>query len=107
MYIDKNGLRSMTEDNSDASRDAVAMSQAAAMGGIAGGGKPKMSKSKARRDRYKGTGNTVFHMSAEEATLAKMPYIDGYICRGGVHGDMKYNRRHADAEARRIIDEQR
>ena len=34
-----------------------------------------MSKSKARRDKYKGTGNTVFHMSAEEATLAKMPYV--------------------------------
>ena len=95
----------MTEDNSDANRDVAAIS--GCHGQHRRRVKPKMSKSKARRDRYKGTGNTVFHMSAEEATLAKMPYIDGYVCRGGVHGDTKYNRRHADAEARRIIDEQR
>lgn len=69
--------------------------------------KRKMGKSKTKHDRYRGPGDTVFHMSSEEATLAKMPYIDGYVCRGGVHGDTKYNRRHADAEARRIIDEQR
>lgn len=66
-----------------------------------------MSRKRKQHDQYRGTGNTVFHMSAEEATLAQMPYIDGYVCRGGVHGDTKYNRRHADAEARRIIDEQR
>lgn len=66
-----------------------------------------MDKRRRKRNaRYRGTGDTVFHMSAEEATLARMPYIDGYVCRGGVHGDTKYNRRHADADARRIIDEQ-
>lgn len=89
--------KSTIKNDGDASRYAAASQE----------GKTKMGKSKARHDRYKGTGSTVFHMSSEEVTLAKMPYINGYVCRGGVHGDTKYNRRHADAEARRIIDEQR
>lgn len=46
----------------------------------------KKRRSRKNKDsKYKGTGNTVFHMDSVDATLAKMPYIDGFVCRGGVH----------------------
>lgn len=57
-------------------------------------------------DKYRGTGNTVFHMSSVEATLAKMPYIDGFVCRGGTHGDTRYNRRRSKDDLRRLIDDE-
>lgn len=31
-------------------------------------------------------------MSADEATLAKKPHYNGYICGHGAHGDAKYSR---------------
>ena len=34
----------------------------------------------------------VWHMSAEEATLAKKPRYNGYACGHGAHGDAKYDR---------------
>lgn len=68
-------------------------------------GRGKKRNKKNTTDRYKGEGNTVFHMSATEATLAQMPYIDGYVCRGGVHGDTKYNRRKEKEILRRDIDD--
>lgn len=34
----------------------------------------------------------VWHQSSAEATLAAKPYINGYSCGHGVHGDTKYNR---------------
>ena len=34
----------------------------------------------------------VWKMSAEEATLAKMPKYNAHACGHGPHGDAKYNR---------------
>ncbi|MBQ9068026.1 MAG: hypothetical protein IJ131_03045 [Eggerthellaceae bacterium] len=34
----------------------------------------------------------VWHLSAEEATLACMPKFNGHACGTGAHGDAKYNR---------------
>lgn len=34
----------------------------------------------------------VWHLSAEEATLAKMPKYNGHACGTGIHGETKYNR---------------
>lgn len=34
----------------------------------------------------------VWHLSAEEAALAKKPRYNGYACGHGAHGDAKYNR---------------
>lgn len=48
---------------------------------------------------------SVFHMDAVDATRAKMPRYDGFVCRGGVHGDTRYNRRKFKAETRRIVEE--
>lgn len=44
-----------------------------------------------RKKRVAKTGS-VWHMSAEEATLATKPHYNGYACGYGVHGDAKYNR---------------
>ena len=49
-----------------------------------------MSKRKARRAIAKD--GSVWHLSAEEATLAKKPYYNAYVCKSGAHGDCKYNR---------------
>lgn len=49
----------------------------------------------------------VMHVGSVEATLMGKPYIDGYVCRGGVHGDTKYNRRKEKRALRRILDENR
>ena len=38
------------------------------------------------------TGNTVWHLSSEEATLAHKPHYNGYACGHGTHGDTRYNR---------------
>lgn len=55
--------------------------------------------------RYRGQGHVVFHMDGTEVTLRHMPYIDGWVCRGGVHGDVGYNRNKEKRELRRRIDE--
>ena len=34
----------------------------------------------------------VWHKSAEEATLDKMPRFNAHACKTGPHGDTKYNR---------------
>lgn len=34
----------------------------------------------------------VFSMTAEGATLSKMPKCNGFACGTGAHGDRKYNR---------------
>ena len=34
----------------------------------------------------------VWHLSPEEATLAKKPHYNGFACGHGAHGDAKYNR---------------
>ena len=38
----------------------------------------------------------VWHLSAEEATLAKKPRYNGFACGHGAHGDAKYNRARAN-----------
>ena len=45
------------------------------------------------KKKHKG-GDTspVWHVSAEEATLRKMPRYNGFACGHGPHGDAKYNR---------------
>lgn len=63
----------------------------------------KSKRSKKQDKRYMGEGNIVFHMDSVEATLAKMPRIDGYVCRGGIHGDTKYNRRKEKAKFRKML----
>ena len=37
----------------------------------------------------------VWHLSAEEATLARKPRYNAHICKTGAHGDAKYNRHKA------------
>ena len=44
-----------------------------------------------RRKRVSKSG-AVWHQTSEEATLARKPYINGYACGHGVHGDVRYNR---------------
>ncbi len=66
----------------------------------------KRAGKRVRKDsRFRGEGNTVFHMDGVDVTLTRMPRIDGWVCRGGVHGDTKYNRRKQKADLRRLIDE--
>ena len=48
-----------------------------------------MSRAKKREISRSGA---VWHLSAEEATLAKKPYINAHVCKTGAHGDAKYNR---------------
>lgn len=47
-----------------------------------------MTKHKKRIGKH----DSVWHQSAEEATLAQKPYYNGFACGHGVHGDTKYNR---------------
>lgn len=61
---------------------------------------PKKKRVKPRMD-----GDRIIVMTALEATRAKRPKYNGFICRGGVHGDTKYNRRKFKAETRHIIAE--
>ena len=37
-------------------------------------------------------GSVVWHLSADEATLAEKPHYNGFACGHGVQGDTKYNR---------------
>lgn len=47
--------------------------------------------SKKRKNRAPKTG-PVWHRTADEATLDRMPKYNGHICATGVQGDTKYNR---------------
>ena len=45
------------------------------------------------KKKHKGGGKSpVWRVSAEEATLHKMPRYNGFACGHGLHGDAKYNR---------------
>lgn len=48
-----------------------------------------MTSKRAKRVSSKGA---VWHMSSEQATLAKMPKYNGYACGYGAHGNAKYHR---------------
>lgn len=48
---------------------------------------------------------TVYHLSATENTLRKMPKFNPYQTGHGVIGDTKYNRRKTKRELRKLIDE--
>ena len=47
----------------------------------------------------------VYHLSALENTLRKMPKFNPYQTGHGVIGDTKYNRRKTKRELRKLIDE--
>lgn len=47
----------------------------------------------------------VYHLSATENTLRKMPKFNPYQTGYGVIGDTKYNRRKTKRELRKLIDE--
>lgn len=58
------------------------------------------------RKRHPSMTGSVYHLSAEENTLRQMPkYYPA--CRCGVIGDTHYNRRHAEADLRRLLEEER
>lgn len=40
----------------------------------------------------KNKSNVVWHQTSVEATLAKKPKYNGFVCGSGIHGDTKYNR---------------
>lgn len=46
----------------------------------------------AKRKKRAPKSGAVWHMSADEATLAKKPRYNGYACGHGTHGDAKYSR---------------
>ena len=48
----------------------------------------------------------VWHLSAEEATLAKKPHYNGYACGYGAHGTTKYNRAKQKRAAQKFLNEQ-
>lgn len=43
-----------------------------------------------KRARHVSSKGAVWHMSSEQATLAKMPKYNGYACGYGAHGNAKY-----------------
>ena len=43
-----------------------------------------------KRARHVSGKGAVWHMSSEQATLAKMPKYNGYACGYGAHGNTKY-----------------
>ena len=45
-----------------------------------------------KRARHVSSKGAVWHMSSEQATLAKMPKYNGYACGYGAHGNVKYHR---------------
>ena len=47
----------------------------------------------------------VYHLSATENTLRKMPKFNPYQTGHGIIGDTKYNRRKTKRELRKLIDE--
>ena len=47
----------------------------------------------ARKKKHRVAPNgPVWHRSAEQATLDRMPKFNGHACGTGAHGDAKYNR---------------
>ena len=46
----------------------------------------------AKRKKRAPKSGAVWRMSAKEATLAKKPRYNGYVCGHGAHGDAKYSR---------------
>jgi hypothetical protein len=68
--------------------------------------KRSRAKNRARKRRQQFASsdpNVIIHIDSISATLMKMPQYNGYQCRGGIHGDTKYNRRKIKAETRRIL----
>lgn len=51
----------------------------------------KMSKAKKKNKTPKS--GSVWHLSADEATLASKPLYNGYACGYGAHGHRGYDRR--------------
>lgn len=49
---------------------------------------------------------TVMHLDPVQATRLKKPYIDGFVCRGGVHGKTGYDRIASKRDFRRLIDDE-
>lgn len=47
----------------------------------------------------------VFHMSSEEATLAKMPKYNGYAVGHGPHGSKGYDRGAEKRKTRRMLED--
>lgn len=47
----------------------------------------------------------IMHIDSVAATMIHKPLYNGWVCKGGIHGDTKYNRRSNKAETRRIIEE--
>lgn len=45
-------------------------------------------------------------MTSLEATRAQMPRYDGFVVRGGAHGDIRYNRRKEKEDFRRRLREE-
>jgi len=71
-----------------------------------------MSKKKRKSRRRKKTlkprmteDGRILVMTSLEATIAQMPKYDGFAIRGGVHGDIKYNRRKEKADFQRQLRE--
>ena len=55
---------------------------------------PSKKARKAKRPSTRAVPNSgpVWHLSAEEATLSRMPKYNAHACKTGAHGDAKYNR---------------
>lgn len=52
----------------------------------------RAAKAATKQSRAATKNGPVWHRSAEEATLDKMPKFNGHACGTGAHGDTKYNR---------------
>ena len=61
-------------------------------------------KTMSRKNRKYQKDGSVFYMSAEEATLSKMPKYNAYATGHGAHGSKKYDRRATEREFRREHD---
>lgn len=67
----------------------------------------KKSKHRRHRQRPQVTEDgRIVVMTSLEATRAQMPKYDGFVVRGGVHGDTKYNRRKEKRDFERQLDEE-
>ena len=58
----------------------------------------------AKRKRAVAKNGPIWHLSAEEATLAQMPHFNAHACGTGAHGDAKYNRARQKRAWQREID---
>lgn len=65
-----------------------------------------MSSKKRKKVRHVAKSGPVWHQSAEEATLARMPKYNGHACGTGVHGDVKYNRARQKQALRKEIQQE-